>query len=200
MKRIIIIAAMALMSMTAFAQEPVDTTSTIKLACVDYREIVLLMPEMDEVRAVLNENRQTQQEVFMEMVQEYQTKRQQYEQNSATWTQSVLDVKARELMDIETRLQETQQNFQAELEQLEQQQTAGVVEKANKVIRELASELGVAVVFDKAELLYIDPTQIIDITGEARAVLGIPEERTLETLQAELNAQAQAMQQAMGGM
>ena len=199
MKRIIIIAAMALMSMTAFAQETVEKAAP-KFACVDFRELVLLMPEMDQVRAVLNENRQTQQEVFMEMYKEYQTKMQQYQQNAGTWTQSVREIKEKELIDIETRLQQTQQTFQAELEQLEQMQTANVVAKANEVVTALAKELGVTALFDKTDLIYFDETQMDDLTSDARKALGIAEDRTLETLQAELDAQAQAMQAAMGGM
>ena len=65
MKRIIIIAAMALMSVSAFAQ---------KLAYVDFNELVMLMPEMDEARATLEENSKTNEEIMMAMYEEYQTK------------------------------------------------------------------------------------------------------------------------------
>ena len=110
MKRIIIIAAMALMSVSAFAQ---------KLAYVDFNEIVMLMPEMDEARATLEENSKTNEEILMSMYEEYQTKMQQYEQKSSTWTPAVLETKQRELMEIESRLQQTQQSLQQELQQLQ---------------------------------------------------------------------------------
>ena len=69
MKRIIIIAAMALMSVSAFAQ---------KLAYVDFNELVMLMPEMDEARATLEENSKTNEEIMVAMYEEYQSKVQQY--------------------------------------------------------------------------------------------------------------------------
>ena len=182
MKRIIIIAAMALMSVSAFAQ---------KLAYVDFNEIVMLMPEMDEARATLEENSKTNEEILMSMYEEYQTKMQQYEQKAATWTQSVREIKEKEILEIQSRLEQTQQSLQQELQQ---QLQAPIVEKATTVVNELAKALGVAAVFEKASFLYIDEAQMVDLTPEARKALNIPEGRTLETLQAEMMAKAQAAQ------
>ena len=187
MKRIIIIAAMALMSVSAFAQ---------KFAYVDFNELVMLMPEMDEARATLEENSKTNEEIMMAMYEEYQTKVQQYEQKSSTWTAAVLEAKQREIMEIESRLQQTQQSLQQELQQLQQNLQAPIIEKANKTVSELAKAKGLAAVYDKASFLYVDPAQFIDLTAEARAALNIPEGRTLETLQAEMMAKAQATQGA----
>ena len=62
------------------------------------------------------------------------------------------------------------------------------------MVNELAKAKGVAAVLEKASFLYIDETQMVDLTPEARTALGIPEGRTLETLQAEMMAKAQAAQ------
>ena len=43
-------------------------------------------------------------------------------------------------------------------------------------------------------MLYIDDKLSTDLTPAARTALGIPEDRTLESLQAELQAKAQANQ------
>ncbi len=185
MKRIIIIAAMALMSVSAFAQ---------KFAYVDFNELVMLMPEMDEARATLEENSKTNEEIMMSMYEEYQSKYQQYEQKSATWTAAVLEAKQRELMEIEQRLQQTQQSLQQEIQQLQQSLQAPIMEKATKIVNELAKAKGIAAVFEKASLLYIDPAQMVDLTPEARTALNIPADRTLESLQAEMMAKAQAAQ------
>ena len=185
MKRIIIIAAMALMSVSAFAQ---------KFAYVDFNELVMLMPEMDAARATLEENSKTNEEILMSMYEEYQTKVQQYEQKASTWTQSVREIKEKEIMDIQARLEQTQQSLQQEIQQLQQQLQAPIIEKVNNVVNELAKAHGVAAVFEKASFLYVDETQMLNLTPEARTVLNIPEGRTLETLQAELMAQAQAAQ------
>ena len=187
MKKIILVAAVALMSFAAKAQD-------VKFAYVDFNEIVMLMPEMDEARATIEENSKTNEEILMTMYEEYQTKVQQYEQKQSTWTPAVLETKQREIMEIESRLQQTQQSLQQEIQQLQQNLQAPIIEKANKTISDLAKAKGIAAVYEKASLLYVDPAQLIDLTPEARIALNIPEGRTLETLQAEMMAKAQAAQ------
>ena len=187
MKKIILLAAMALMSMAAMAQEA-------KFAYVDFNEIIMLMPEMDEARATLEENSKTNEEILMTMYEEYQTKMQQYEQKKATWTPAILETKEREIMEIQARLEQTQQSLQQELQQLQQNLQAPIIEKANAAVAELAKSKGVAAVFEKGSFLYFDPAQLVDLTPEARVALNIPEGRTLETLQAEMMAKAQAAQ------
>ena len=187
MKKLIIIAAMALMSVAAMAQET-------KFAYVNFNEIVMLMPEMDEARATLEENSKTNEEILMAMYEEYQTKMQQYEQKQATWTPAIRESKEREIMEIQSRLEQTQQSLQQELQQLQQNLQAPIYEKAQTTVTELAKAQGIAFVFEKSSLLYVDPAQGVDLTPEARKALNIPEGRTLETLQQELMAKAQAGQ------
>ena len=187
MKRFFLIAAMAVMSVAATAQD-------IKWAYVDFSEVIMLMPEMDEARATLEENQKTNEEILMAMYEEYQTKAQQFQQKAETWTPAVREVKEKEIMEIETRLQQTQQSLQQEMQQLQQNLQAPIYEKAQNTVNELAKAKGVAFVFDKTSLLYIDPAQGVDLTPEARTALGIPADRTMETLQAELQAKAQAAQ------
>ena len=73
MKKIILIAAMALMSVAAMAQN-------FKFGYVDFNELIMLMPEMDEARAAIEENQKTNEEILMSMYQEYQKKMQAWQQ------------------------------------------------------------------------------------------------------------------------
>ena len=184
------IAALALMTVAASAQET-------KFAYVDFNEIIMLMPEMDSARATMEENQKTNEEILMSMYEEYQLKAQQYEQKEATWTQAIRESKQKELMDIQARLEQTQQSLQQEMQQLQNSLQAPIYEKAQNTVSELAKAKGVAAVFEKSSLLYLNPDQMVDLTPEARTALGIPEGRTLETLQAELQAKAQAQQAQM---
>jgi len=190
MKKIILIAAIALMSVAASAQN-------FKWAYVDFNEIIMLMPEMDSARATMEENQKTNEEILMAMYEEYQTKAQQYQQKAESWTPAIRESKEKEIMEIQTRLEQTQQSLQQELQQLQQNLQAPIYEKAQNTVNELAKAKGLAVVFEKSSLLYLDPAQGTDLTPEARKALGIAEGRTLETLQAELQAKAQAAQAQM---
>ena len=185
MKKIIIIAAMALVSLAATAQET-------KLAYVDFNEVIMLMPEMDAARATLEENETTQDEVLQAMYEELQSKYQQYQQKAESWTPAIRQSKEAEITEIQARFEQTQQSFAAEINQLQQELQAPIVEKAQKTVTDLAKAKGLAVVFEKSSLLYVDPAQCVDLTPEARTALNIPADRTLEALQAEIMAKQQA--------
>ena len=187
MKKFILIAAMAVMSIAANAQE-------LKFAYVDFNEVIMLMPEMDQARATLEENQKTNEEILMAMYEEYQTKTQQYQQKAASWTPAIRESKEREIMDIQSRLEQTQQSLQQEMQQLQNSLQAPIYEKAQSVVNALAKGQGVAAVFEVSSMLYLDPEQIVNLTPDARVALGIPEDRTIESLQAELQAKAQASQ------
>ena len=190
MKKILLIAAMAVMSVAAGAQ-------SIKWAYVDFNELVMLMPEMDEARATLEENSRTNEEILVAMYEEYQTKMTQYQQKAESWTPAIRESKEKEIMEIQSRFEQTQQSLQQEIQMLQQNLQAPIYEKAQNAVNDLAKAKGVAFVFEKSSLLYVDPAQGIDLTPEARKALNIPEDRTLESLQAELQAQAAAAQAQM---
>ena len=187
MKRIILIAAMVVASVAASAQD-------FKFAYVDLAEIVQLCPEMDKARATLEENQKTNEEILMGMYEEYQTKGQQFQQKAASWTPAIRESKEREIMDLQTRIEQTQQSLQQEMQQLQNSLFSPIYEKAQNAVNELAKAKGVALVFEKASLLYVDPAQGIDLTPEARKALNVPEGRTLEDLQKEQMAKAYAAQ------
>ena len=188
MKKIILIAVMAVMSVATSAQN-------LKFGYVNFNEIVMLMPEMDAARATMEENQKTNEEILMSMYQEYQTKMQDYQAKASTWTSAIRESKEKELMDIESRLQQTQQSLQQEMQQLQNSLQAPIYEKAQTTVQEIAKAQGLAFVFEESSLLYIDPAQGVNLTTEARKALNIPEGRTLEALQAELEAKAMAAQQ-----
>ena len=189
MKKLFLIAAMAVVSFAATAQD-------LKFGYVNYSELVQLMPDMDTVREQLEAQEKETYETLGAMYEEYQTKAQQFQQKESTWTPAIRDSKLKELQEIETRFQESQQIFQQELQQMQQMLQAPVMEKAQNTVIELAKAKGLAFVFEETQMLYIDPAQGVNLTGEARAALNIPEGRTLETLQAELQAKALAAQEA----
>ena len=189
MKKLFLIAAMAVVSFAATAQN-------LKFGYVNYSELVQLMPDMDTVREQLEAQEKETYETLGAMYEEYQTKAQQFQQKESTWTPAIRDSKLKELQEIETRFQESQQIFQQELQQMQQMLQAPVMEKAQNTVIELAKAKGLPFVFEETQMLYIDPAQGVNLTVEARAALNIPEGRTLETLQAELQAKALAAQEA----
>ncbi len=184
MKKIILFAAMAFVTVAGYAQP--------KFAHVNFSELVQLMPEADEARATMAASQKEASETFQSMYEEYQSKMQQYQQKSATWTPAIKESKEKELVDIQQRLEEFNQTIQQELQQQQQQLMAPIYQKAQETVNKLAKDGNYIYVIDLTSVLYLDPAQSIDLTPAARKALAIPDSRTLESLQAELQAQAEA--------
>ena len=186
MKKLIVIALAAFATFTLSAQT---------MGKVNFNELVMLMPEMDTAREAINASQKEAEETYSAMVEEYQGKMNQYQQKQASWTAAIRESKERELMEIQNRIQEFQQSISQELQQQQAQLTAPIQEKANKVVTDMAKAKGITVLFDASQAIYFADS-VLDLTAEARKALGIPDDRTLESLQAELQAQAQAEQTA----
>ena len=187
MKKIFVIALAAFASLTVSAQT---------IGKVNFSELVMLMPEMDAARETIAASQKEADETYSAMLEEYQGKMSQYQQKQSTWTAAIKESKERELMEIQNRIQEFQQSISQELQQQQNQLTAPIQEKASKAVNEIAKAKGLTVLFDASQALYFDESKVIDITADARKALNIPADRTLESLQAELQAQAQAAQAA----
>lgn len=184
MKKIIMFAAMAMLSIAASAQT--------KFAIVDFNELVMLAPEADAARTQMAAASKEAQETLISIQEEGQTKLAEYQQKSSTWTPAVRETKEKELNDISARMQEFQQQVQLELQQQQQDLMAPIYKKAQDTVEKLAKEGGYAFVFDTTQYLFVDKATVKDLTADARKAMGIPEGRTLESLQKELEAQAQA--------
>lgn len=187
MKKILLIAAAAFASLTAFAQP--------KFAHVNSTELVQLCPEMDKARETMNTASNEAQETYNDMVEEFNTKMSTYQSKGSTWTQAVRESKEKELTEIQQRIQEFSQTVQMELQQQQEQLMQPIYQKVNEVVQDLAKKGGFIYVFDTNGVLYIDPAQSTDLTPDARKTLNIPADRTLESLAAELQAQQAAAQQ-----
>ena len=187
MKKILLIVAVSLIGVAASAQ---------KFAYVNFNELVQLMPESDQARAVMQESQKNAQESYQEMMNEFQDKYSKYQQNVNSYTPATRKTKEDELTQIQQRIQEFSQNVEQELQEQQQQLMEPIYKKAQEKMNEIAKAGGYVFVFDRGSVLYIDETQSTDITPECRKALGIPADRTMEALQAELAAKAQAQAQA----
>lgn len=187
MKKVILSAAMALVTLTGFSQ--------VKVAHVNFNELVYLMPEMDSARETMNASQKEASDTYQSMVDEFQSKYQQYQQKASTWTQAIRESKEKELTEINQRIEEFNTTIQQELATQQQELMVPIQQKAQQAVEKLAKEGGFTFVMDIASFLYLDQSQSTDLTPAARKALNIPDGRTLESLQNEIQAQAQAQQQ-----
>ena len=130
MKKILLIAAASLLSVAAFAQ--------LKVAHVNFAELVQLMPEADTARAAMEASSKEAQETYTAMVEEYNTKYSAYQQKASSWTPAIRESKEKELQGIITRINEFDQSIQAELQQQQQLLMAPIQKKAMDTVNQLA--------------------------------------------------------------
>lgn len=187
MKKILTICAALLVAASAFAQT--------KTGYVNTTELIQLLPAMDTVRTQLESAQKETYETYQAMIEEYQTKATTFQQKQASWGTAIRESKQKELTEIGNRIQEFEQSANQDLQQMQQTLQAPIYQRVNEEIQKIAKVKNLAMVFDIASVLYIDPAQSIDLTPELRTILGIPEGRTLQSLQEELQAKAAAQQQ-----
>ena len=164
------VAVASLFATAAFAQN-------VTTGHVNTTELIQLMPAMDTVRTRLDEAQKEANETYTAMGEEFQSKLATYQQKQASWTPAIKTSKEKELQQMQQSLQ------------------APIYQKVNEAIQKIAKDKKLAYVFDVNSVLYVDPAQSIDLTPELRVILGIPEGRTLASLQEELQAKAAASNQ-----
>ena len=180
MKKLVLIAVMALVSSAAFAQ---------KFAHVNFNELIYLMPEAEQANATMVAAQNEAQEVYQSMMDEYQKKATEYQQKASTWTQAIRESKEKELDDVQQRIMDFQQSIQQELSAKQNELMAPIVQKAQDTVSRLAKEGGYIYVFDVNTALYVDENQSTDLTRQARRALNISDDKTLEALAAQQQAQ-----------
>lgn len=184
MKRILLFAVAALVTIGSFAQT--------KIGKVNFSELIELTPEADEAYNVLLATQTDVQETLQAMFEEYQTKYQTYEQKVSTWSASVREMKEKELGEMQNRINEFRQNSSNEIQQQQQTLMAPIQQKVMEVVQTIAKAQGLTLVLDESQALYFDDAQVVNINLEARKALGIAEDATIEAL---YTARQAAMQQ-----
>lgn len=185
MKKILLITAALLASVVCFGQ---------KFGVVSAQELAQLCPEADAARKELQATQTELQETLNDMIKEYQKKAEEYQANQKTWTPAKLESKAKELQDMQQRIEEDNNTFSQTIAQKQEQLFAPINKKVIDTIETLAKKHNLAAVYDVNSLLYSDKSQLVDLTAEARKAMNIKDGRTMESLYQELQAQAQAAQ------
>jgi outer membrane protein len=157
-----------------------SSASAQKLARVDLAAIVPNMPEYTEAVSNLEALGKELSMQLEQMNVELNNKYADYEKNVSTYSDSLRQMKERELMEMNQRLQDMQQYAQQDLQKKEADLMTPIYEKANAAVNKVAAAGGYAVVFStaggqasSAGLAYFDPAQVKDITADVKKELGI---------------------------
>ncbi|MDG5799706.1 OmpH family outer membrane protein [Marinilabiliaceae bacterium ANBcel2] len=136
------ILAVSLISLSTKAQDS-------KFGHVNIADIVLLMPEYQNINTVMEEETQRLERQLMNMQEELQRIEQEYESNFDTYTEEERAAKEEEYTTVQQRVQQFYSNAQQTLQQKQQELQMPVLEKLQRAIAQVGDEHGYLYIFEE---------------------------------------------------
>jgi outer membrane protein len=169
MKRFTAIAALLIFVVAA------GQSQNLKFAHINSDELIQAMPEFDSATVKLEKFRKELVNALELMTVELNNKNDAYTKEAKNLTDIVKQTKEQELIDLNKRIQEFQQNAQEQLQTKQGELFQPIYTKVDKAIKDVGKENGFLYVFDvsKGALLYFDETKSTNILALAKTKLGI---------------------------
>jgi Outer membrane protein len=169
MKRFTAIAALLVFVVAA------GHSQNLKFGHVNSDELIQAMPEFDSATTKLEKFRKELVNALDLMTVELNNKNDAYTKEAKNLTDIVKQTKEQELIDLNKRIQEFQQNAQEQLQNKQVELFQPIYTKVDKAIKDVGKENGFLYVFDvaKGALLYFDETKSTNILALAKTKLGI---------------------------
>ena len=166
MKKIVIIALMAVLPFGAFAQ---------KFGHVNSSDIIPLMSEYKAAQAEMEELVKQYQEELDYMQNEYSKKVDDYMKNRETLPESIRERREQELMESQQKMQQYYNDCEVNKNQKENQLMGAIEDKVLKAITAVGEEGGYVCIFNIAGgvVPYVSSTLTTDVTEAVKAKLGI---------------------------
>jgi outer membrane protein len=144
-----------------------------KIGYVDSQTIIDMMPESAKIKQDLQAYYTELQAELQTMVTEYQNKMRDYEANSATMSNILRQSKEKEIVDLQGRIQDFQNNAETDLAEKQEELSKPMLDKIKAAIDDVVKTKGLAYVFEKTVILSIGDSGSIDITPDVKAKLGL---------------------------
>jgi len=133
----------------------------LKIGHIDSGELFKIMPGRDSAQTKLQAYSKTLEDQLKAMTTEYETKVADYQATSATMSDLMKQTKAKEIQDLQKRMEDFQTAAQTDLQAKETELVQPIIDKAKKAIESVAKENGYTYVIDSAPgsvVLYSEPT------------------------------------------
>ncbi|HLP72690.1 MAG TPA: OmpH family outer membrane protein [Bacteroidales bacterium] len=172
MKKILGVAFIAIL--LAFGGHKAEAQN-LKFGHINSDELLQALPEFDSASVKLESFRKDLINAMELMSVEFNNKNETYNKENKNWTDVVKQTKEQELVDINRRIQEFQQNAQTQLQEKQTELFQPIYAKVDKAIKDVGKENGFVYIFDIKGLLYFDAAKSTDILPLAKTKLGIKE-------------------------
>jgi outer membrane protein len=145
----------------------------IKFAHINTDELIQALPDYDSATSKLESFRKDLLNALELMTVDFNNKNDAYQRDLKTFTDVVRQTKEQELVDMNRRIQEFQNNAQTQLQDKQAELIQPIMAKVDKAIKDVGKENGFVYVFDTKALLYFDESKSTNILPMAKAKLGI---------------------------
>ncbi len=171
MKKFLLFLACGLLtgSSILFAQ----TATSPKIGYLPTADLLQAMPERAKADTELSKYAKSFQDQIDIMMKDYQTKMQQYQAGEKTMTEAMKEVKAKEIQDLQNRIESTQQSAQEKIQMKKQEVYAPILEKAEKAIKAVAKEKNYDYIFDQSGGVLLYGKESDNVLPLVKAKLGI---------------------------
>ena len=168
MKKYVIIAFVAvsgLFGASAVAQS--------KVAHINAQALIESMPEAKTAQTSLQTYAQELDKDGKSLVDEYTKKMKEYDEKAASMTDNLKEIKAKEIQDVQKRIEEYRAGSDQKLQAKQQELLKPIYDKARKAIEEVAKEKGYAYVLDSSVgVLLVSPAGD-DLLAAVKTKLGV---------------------------
>ena len=144
-----------------------------KIAHINTEALVAAMPETKQMQEELKKIAQTYDTEYKSQGSALQAKLQKYDTEAATQTDAENQKRAKEVQDLQKKIQVYAQTAQQELQKKEFDLYKPIAEKAQKAIQDVAKEKGIVYVFDSSPGKGLIVKDGEDLMAAVKAKLGV---------------------------
>lgn len=147
---------------------------SLKIGHVDSAAIMEIMPERTQLEQDLQAYAKELESELQAMAVEYQNKLQDYQANQATMSNLIRQSKEKEIIDLETRINEFRANADVAIQNKQVELITPLIEKVQKAVDAVGQENGFTYILDKSvgAVVFIGDNAI-DITSDVKTKLGL---------------------------
>ncbi len=150
------------------------TAQTVKLGYINSQEVMMMMPEVNDVEKQLAEFNEKNMKYLQDMDKEIQDKYAKYEQEKDNMTEAIRKVQEEELMGLQQRFQTTYQALQQEAQKKQAELLKPLQDKLMAAIESVSKKQGLTMVYDMMSGAVVYKSEAaIDITPAVKKELGI---------------------------
>jgi len=151
----------------------VTQAQTLKFGHINSTTLLGLMPETKVADSTLQKFGASLESQLKTMTNEYQSKVGEFRANEATMAEPIKEAKAKEINDLEQRIQDFQDSAQQSLQKKKEEIYTPIIKKAEDAIKDIAKEKGYSYIFDTSVGVVLFAQESDDIMPQVKTKLGL---------------------------